>query len=61
MACRLDGAKPLSEPMLEYYIVEYGRKTESNTSTSWELQYRKWHLNSSVNKQDACPWLRMLA
>ena len=42
-------------------IVEYGRETESNTSTSWELQYRKWHLNSSVNKQDACPWLRMLA
>ena len=22
MACRLDGAKPLSEPMMEYYLLD---------------------------------------
>ena len=37
MACRLDGAKPLSEPMLEY-------------SVNWALRNKlQWHLNRNSN------------
>ena len=42
-----------------HYLNQYSGVPQNDwdTSTSWELQYCKWHLNSSVNKQNACPWL----
>ena len=37
MACRLDGAKPLSEPVLEYFNWTLGSKLQWNRNQNWYI------------------------
>ena len=63
MACRLVSPKPLSEPMLEYYIVNWTlwNKLRWNLNRNSYFSFKKMHLQMSSGKfWPFCPSLNVL-
>ena len=51
MACRLDGAKPLFEPMLEYCKLDPRNKLQWNFNRNSNISLKKMHLTMSSAKR----------
>ena len=62
MACRLDGAKPLSEPMLEYCWLDPWVNLSEILIEIYTFSFKKMHLKmSSENWRPFCPGLNVLS